>query len=267
MGGRSIACLNARDRNLLGLPPRPAHRRRVRRRPVPLRLRRPADVGRAHRPTHGALDDRRAARASPSTRRRRAVPRRRRRRTRPAAGVEARRRLPLRAGPVLARRAARVAARPIDFDGPVYAGVMVVAERRDGAQARRRHPAARRSRPSGSTRSSATRRPASTSRANSSPTSSDSGAFDGVHLIPVSKYREVAANLEAHGTEITDRALDLVEGQDIAFGVHQKCRLHRSEVHHSATTTPAVPRSSPTGRGAGTPRPPPRAPRPTPRCR
>ncbi len=44
MGARAIACLNARDRNVLGHAPRPADRRGVRRRRVPVRLRRPSDV-------------------------------------------------------------------------------------------------------------------------------------------------------------------------------------------------------------------------------
>src|SRR4029077_4794569 len=94
MGGGSIACLNARDRNLLGFRrdlltaaaygvdqflfvygERPASgqrrrpatapcvanpppRGRLPRRPIPPRLRRPPDVGRADRPAHRPFDDR-----------------------------------------------------------------------------------------------------------------------------------------------------------------------------------------------------------------
>ena len=42
MGGRSIACLNVPRPQRARLPPGPAHRRRLRRRRVPVRLRRPA---------------------------------------------------------------------------------------------------------------------------------------------------------------------------------------------------------------------------------
>ncbi len=46
MGGRAIACLNARDRNTLGFPARPAYSCCVRGRRVLVRLRRQAGVGR-----------------------------------------------------------------------------------------------------------------------------------------------------------------------------------------------------------------------------
>ena len=108
------------------LPPRPADRGGVRRRPVPVRVRRPADVGRAYRPAHRAVDDRGAAR----------VPAETRSRARPfRAGVAAG------AGPLPAwkRDADFLFAQvrfsldemlewraQVEFDGPVYAGVMVV---------------------------------------------------------------------------------------------------------------------------------------------
>ena len=44
------------------LPSRSAHRGRLRRRPVPVRVRRPAHVGRSHRPARCAVDDRGTAR-------------------------------------------------------------------------------------------------------------------------------------------------------------------------------------------------------------
>ena len=59
MGGRSIACLNSRDRNLLGLRRDLLTAAGVRRRPVPPRARRRPCGRRAHQPAHGAPDDRR----------------------------------------------------------------------------------------------------------------------------------------------------------------------------------------------------------------
>ena len=86
----------------------------------------------------------------------------------------------------------------IDFDGPVYAGVMVVPSvgmaRKIGAdiqqltvpdawlQAIERDPSA-----------------GVSLACDLVEGIRDSGAFDGVHLIPVSRYREVAARLEASG--------------------------------------------------------------------
>ena len=196
MGGRSIACLNARDRNLLGF-----------RRDLLTAAAYGVDQflfvygdrptsGTSHRPAHRALDDRRAPRllldaetrtpfrvgvaAGPG----------------PLPGVEARRRLPVRPGPVLARRPARVAATRSTSTAPSTPGSWWCRARRwpaSSAPTSRSSPSPTR----GSTRSSATRTPASSSRATSSAGVRASGAFDGVHLIPVSRYREVAANLEA----------------------------------------------------------------------
>ena len=111
MGGRSIACLNARDRNLLG-------------------FRRDLLTAAAYgvdqflfvygdRPTSGArtgqltvrsmIEELRAFPADLHSFGRPAVPRGRRRRRGPAARVEARRRLPVRAGALLARRDPRMA--------------------------------------------------------------------------------------------------------------------------------------------------------------
>ena len=166
MGGRSIACLNARDRNLLGLPPRPAHRRGVRRRPVPVRLRRPPELGRAHEQltVRSMIEELRTFPADPRIRDRATVSCRRGGRVRSAARVEARRRLPLRAGSVLARRAARVAL----TDRLRRTGLRRRhgrAERRDGAA--RSVPTSRSSTfpTRGSTRSNAIRQPVSPSRA------------------------------------------------------------------------------------------------------
>ncbi len=58
MGGRSIACLNARDRNALGFRRDLLTGGGLRRRRVPLRLRRRPGLGHSHRPADRALDDR-----------------------------------------------------------------------------------------------------------------------------------------------------------------------------------------------------------------
>ena len=83
----------------------------------------------------------------------------------------------------------------IDFAGPVYAGVMVIASA----------PMARKltdTIPQLAVPNDMIDRieridpPVSRWRASWSRRSVTSGAFDGVHLIPVSRYREVAARLE-----------------------------------------------------------------------
>ena len=59
MGGRSIACLNARDRNLLGLPARPAAPRpRTASTSSCSSTATQPSLGRAHRPADGSVDDR-----------------------------------------------------------------------------------------------------------------------------------------------------------------------------------------------------------------
>ncbi len=196
MGGRSIACLNARDRNLLG-------------------FRRDLLTAAAYgvdqflfvygdRPTLGARTGQltvqsmlRELRAFPETHAAHgwpSVPGRSRGRCRSAAGMETRRRLPLRAGALLARRAARMARR----DRVRRTGVRGRhgrAERGDGAQDLRRRPAAR-----GARRwvHAIERDPDAGVELACDLVAGvrASGAFDGVHLIPVNRYREVAARLE-----------------------------------------------------------------------
>ena len=193
MGGRSIACLNARDRNLLG-------------------FRRDLLTAAAYgvdqflfvygdRPTSGARTGQLTVRsmieelrAFPATHgRRTSVPRRRRRRPGSAAGVEARRRLPVRAGALLARRAARWRGGDrVRRSG--LRGRDGRAECRDGAQDHADIPTR------GSRRwlAAIERDPGAGVDLACALVADiqDSGAFDGVHLIPVSKYREVAAQLE-----------------------------------------------------------------------
>jgi methylenetetrahydrofolate reductase (NADPH) len=194
MGGRSIACLNARDRNLLG-------------------FRRDLLTAAAYgvdqflfvygdRPTSGArtgqltvrsmIEELRAFPAAIGTRPFR-------------AGVAAG------AGPLPAwKRAADFLfaqvqftldgflswREQIDFDGPVYAGIMVVPSvgmaRKIGADIQQLAvPDA--------WIGAIERDPAAGVQLACELVESvrESGAFDGVHLIPVSKYREVAARLEA----------------------------------------------------------------------
>ena len=197
MGGRSIACLERARPQPARLPPRPPDRGRLRRRPVPLRLRRPPDLGRAHRPAHRAVDDRGAAHVPGRQRSvdRAAVPCRRRGRLRTAARLEARRRLPVRAGAVLARRAARVAvADRVRRTG--LRGHHGRAECRDGAARSAPTSSSSRFPMCGWRRSNVIRPPGVALACDLVEGVRESGAFDGVHLIPVSKYREVAARLE-----------------------------------------------------------------------
>ena len=84
----------------------------------------------------------------------------------------------------------------IEFDGPVYAGVMVRRQRGDGPEAHRRVRPARRAGRRHRRSSSATPTPESSWRATSSLQIRESGAFDGVHLVPVGRYRDVARRLE-----------------------------------------------------------------------
>ena len=186
MGGRSIACLNARDRNLLGFRrdlltaaaygvdqflfvygDRPTSGARTGQLTVQSMIRELRTFPETHG-VDGAAPFRAGCRAGRGS----------------AAGVEARRRLPLRAGALLARRPARLARRRRVRRSGV--------RRRHGRAERRRWrarspPTSRSSRcpTRGCARSSATRPPASSSRATWSTGIRESGAFDGVHLIPV----------------------------------------------------------------------------------
>ena len=110
------------------LPPRPADRGRVRRRPVPLRLRRPADVGRAHRPAHRAFDDRGAAHVPCRERDhdRAPVPGGRRGRSGSAARSWKRDADFLFAQVRFSLDELLEWRSQVEFDGPVYAGIMVV---------------------------------------------------------------------------------------------------------------------------------------------
>ncbi len=199
MGGRSIACLNARDRNLLG-------------------FRRDLLTAAAYgvdeflfvygdRPTSGARTGQLTVRAMIEELR--AFPAE----LRPAAPR------PLRAGvaagpgplPAWKRNADFVLAQVrfsldellewragIDFDGPVYAGVMVV-------------PSVAMGRKIGADIAQLAVPDAWLAAIERDPNAGvglacdlvegvrASGAFDGVHLIPVSRYREVAARLERAG--------------------------------------------------------------------
>ena len=194
MGGRSIACLNARDRNLLG-------------------FRRDLLTAAAYgvdqflfvygdRPTLGARTGQLTVqsmihelRTFPETHdytaerpfRAGVIGRRR-----DAAGVEARRRLLVRAGAVLARRAARMARRH-RFRRARVRGRDGRAERGDGAQDHR--PTFRSSRYPTRGCEAIERDPVAGVELACDLVARirDSGAFDGVHLIPVSRYREVAA--------------------------------------------------------------------------
>ena len=194
MGGRSIACLNARDRNLLGFRPRPAHRGGLRRRPVPLRLRRRP----ARRRTHERADRAHHARRGP--------PRMR-------LGLASSRSDAL-------RRRHRIAAVPAwkqaaDFlfvqvgfslDDLLAWRAEVDVELRPSTRASSSWPVLPWRRtltipgvtvpPDLSAAWSAIATPASTSPASWWRRIRDSGAFDGVHLIPVARYREDAARLE-----------------------------------------------------------------------
>jgi methylenetetrahydrofolate reductase (NADPH) len=193
MGGRSIACLNARDRNLLG-------------------FRRDLLTAAAYgvdqflfvygdRPTSGARTGQLTVRSMIEELR--------------AFPIEGAR--PFRAGvaagpgslPAWKRDADFVFAQvrfsmnemlewrsQIDFDGPVYAGVMVV-------------PSVSMARKIGADIQQLTVPDEWLAAIERDPTAGvslacdlvegirESGAFDGVHLIPVSRYREVAARLEA----------------------------------------------------------------------
>ena len=204
MGGRSIACLNARDRNLLG-------------------FRRDLLTAAAYgvdqflfvygdRPTSGARTGQLTVRSMIEELR--GVPDRTPARHRsgsawPPAAARCRRgsATPTSCSRRCASRSTSCSTggRGIDFDGPVYAGVMVVPSaamaRKIGADiaaARRPRRVARRDR----ARPECRRR---RSRATSSTAIRESGAFDGVHLIPVSRYREVAARLEARASRASAR--------------------------------------------------------------
>ena len=197
MGGRSIACLNARDRNLLGF-----------RRDLLTAAAYGVDqflfvygdrptLGCPHRPAHRAVDDPGAA----------GVPRD----ARVAGGLTFRAGVSAGAGklPAWKRDADFLFAQVrfsldellewragVEFDGPVYAGVMVV-------------PSAAMARKISADIPQLAVPDAWLGAIERDPTAGvelacdlvegvrESGAFDGVHLIPVSRYREVAANLEA----------------------------------------------------------------------
>ena len=113
MGGRSIACLNSRDRNLLGF-------RRDLLTAASYQVDqflfvygdKPSSGSRTGELTVRAMmDEVRALPGRPSLRRSSAVPNRRRRCPAPAARLEALRRLPVLAGQLLPRRPAAVAGR------------------------------------------------------------------------------------------------------------------------------------------------------------
>jgi methylenetetrahydrofolate reductase (NADPH) len=197
MGGRSIACLNARDRNLLGFRrdlltaaaygvdqflfvygDRPTSGART----GQLKVREMIEELRAFPATHGVTpvrEFRAGVAAGPGP-----LPEWKQ----DADFLFTQVRFSI--GEILEWRA------QIDFDGPVYAGVMVVPSvamaRKIGADieqlavpdewiaAIERDPAA-----------------GVSLACELVEQIRDSGAFDGVHLIPVSRYREVAARLEA----------------------------------------------------------------------
>jgi methylenetetrahydrofolate reductase (NADPH) len=192
MGGRSIACLNARDRNLLGFRrdlltaaaygvdqflfvygDRPTSGSRT----GQLTVRSMIDELRAF-PTEGARPFRAGVAAGPGP-----LPAWKR----DADFVFAQVRFSL--NEMLEWRS------QIDFDGPVYAGVMVV-------------PSVSMARKIGADIQQLAVPDTWLAAIERDPTAGvslacdlvenirDSGAFDGVHLIPVSRYREVAARLE-----------------------------------------------------------------------
>jgi methylenetetrahydrofolate reductase (NADPH) len=196
MGGRSIACLNARDRNLLGFrrdlltaaaygvdqflfvygdrPTSGARTGQLTVRSMIAELRAfPAELGAMPRPFRAGVS------AGPGP-----LPEWKR----DADFLFAQVRFSL--DEMLEWRA------QIDFDGPVYAGVMVV-------------PSVAMARKIGADIKQLAVPDAWLAAIERDPTAGvtlacdlvegirESGAFDGVHLIPVSKYREVAARLEA----------------------------------------------------------------------
>ena len=196
MGGRSIACLNARDRNLLGLRrdlltaaaygvdqflfvygDRPSSGHRT----GQLTVRSMIDELRAFSSTRDGRPFRVGVAAGPGP-----LPAWKR----DADFVFAQVQFSL--DDLLAWRAT------IDFDGPVYAGIMVI-------------PRATMARKLGADITQLAVPSSWLTAVEQDPNAGvelacelvadvqASGAFDGVHLIPISKYREVAANLEARG--------------------------------------------------------------------
>ena len=194
MGGRSIACLNARDRNLLGFRrdlltaaaygvdqflfvygDEPRAGARTSELTVRTMLAEGRDVRRrpGHRHAHALRRGHRAA---------------------PPAGVEAGGRLPLRADRVLASTDLLAwRAEVDDVDVPVYAGVIVVAS---AGMARNLTIPGLTVPPDLVRRLERDRNAGVDAACDLVVAIRDSGAFDGVHLIPVARYREVAARLE-----------------------------------------------------------------------
>ena len=82
----------------------------------------------------------------------------------------------------------------VRFDGPVYAGVMVIASAPMARKLSAEIPSSPYPKPSSIESSEIGRR--RRDRLRLITAIRDSGAFDGVHLIPVSRYREMAAWLE-----------------------------------------------------------------------
>ena len=193
MGCRSIACLNARRSQPARLPARPAHRGGLRRRRVPLRLRRPTrdSVRRSDDLTVRSMIAmaRDVRRGRPDAHPHRCLLRPRRR-----AGMEVRRRRLVRAGLASTSTSSSTWRAGIEFDGAVYAGVMAsptasmarkvsadvpqlavpgpILARLDAIRCRHR------------------------SRVELVLGVRESSVFDGAHLIPVNRYRQVAARLE-----------------------------------------------------------------------
>ena len=192
MGARAIACLNARDRNVLGMRrdlltaaaygvdeflcvygDRPASGARVEQLSVRDMIRevRTFDAGQEFRVggRDAACDRCRRGSARPTL---------------------------LRADRLRSRRAAALARR-VDVRRPGLRGCDRAREPGDGPQAVGRPPRRRRAATRSSNGSNRIRVPVSSSRAISSMRSASHGGFDGVHLIPVGRYRETAAALEA----------------------------------------------------------------------
>jgi methylenetetrahydrofolate reductase (NADPH) len=194
MGGRAIACLNARDRNLLGF-------RRD------LLTAAAYGVGEflfvyGDRPESGSRSDDLTVRSMIAEARQftSAYPTTAASRLCVSSGLRPLPRWKQEADAVFAQVAFSVPPlldwrAGIDFDGPVYAGVMVVAS---AAMARKvSHDVPQLSVPGALVDALDQDRTAGVKAAVEMVEEiRSSGAFDGVHLIPVSRYREIAAMLE-----------------------------------------------------------------------
>ena len=196
MGGRSIACLNARDRNLLGFRrdlltaaaygvdeflfvygDRPTSGDRTGQLTVRSMIESCSRSATEHRTTTGTF------RAGVTTG------------LRPVPAVEAGSRLPVRPGVVLDSTSCSPGGHTSTSTAPVYAGVMVRAERRPWPASSA--PTSPRSRFRALDRCDRDdRHGRRRAGVRAGRDHRDSGAFDGVHLIPGVRYRQTAACLE-----------------------------------------------------------------------